>query len=278
MIDSLSYDDALAALAWQVELGADEALLDHPVDRFDLPAPVATTTGAAAAPAPAMARPPLTSATPVQHATPDADGIAIARQVAEAAGSIATLHAALAGFEHCELKRGARGLVFADGHPSARVMVVGEVPGRDEDEAGKPFVGAPGQMLDAMFAAIGLDRRAEGENGLYLTDVLPWRPPQDRLPRPEELAIMAPFLRRHIALAEPDVLILMGNHPCAALLDRRGIARMRGTWEVVLGVPALPMLHPGDLLKTPIAKREAWADLLVVKARLEGPGWRGGDD
>lgn len=266
MGEILSYHDALAALAWQVELGADEAMLDHPVDRFDLPAP-------APAPAPSItasiATPPITSAAPVQPAVPDVDRVAIARQLAEAAGSLDTLRAAMEGFEFCELKRGARNFVFADGQAAARVMVVGEAPGKDEDEQGRPFVGAAGKLLDKMFAAIGLDRLGEGESGLYITNILPWRPPQNRDPKPEELAMMAPFLRRHIELAAPDVLVLMGNHACAGLLGRRGITKMRGHWEDVMGRPAMPMFHPAYLLRTPAAKREAWADLLAIKARLE---------
>lgn len=256
----LTYDDALAALAWQVELGADEALLDVSVDRFDLPAPKPV-----AKPAPT----PITAAAPVQHAMPDVDAVAIARQLAESAGSLETLHAAMEGFEHCDLKRGARNFVFCDGHATARVMVVGEAPGRDEDQQGKPFVGRAGQLLDKMFAAIGLDRQVDGADGLYITNMLPWRPPQNRDPKPEEMAMLTPFVRRHIELAEPEIIVLMGNHACAGLLGRRGITRMRGHWEDVLGRPAIPMFHPAYLLRNPAAKREAWADLLSIKTRLE---------
>ncbi len=259
MGDELTYDDALAALAWQVELGADEALLDVSVDRFDLPAPKPV-----AKPAPV----PITAAAPVQRAVPDVDAVAIARQLAEGAGSLETLQAAMEGFEHCDLKRGARNFVFCDGHASARVMVVGEAPGRDEDQQGKPFVGRAGQLLDKMFAAIGLDRQGEGADGLYITNMLPWRPPQNRDPKPEEMAMLTPFVRRHIELAEPEIVVLMGNHACAGLLGRRGITRMRGHWEDVLGRPAMPMFHPAYLLRNPAAKRDAWADLLAIKARL----------
>ena len=259
MDESLEYWDALAALDWQVELGADEAILDSPVDRFDLPAPT---------PAPKPTAAPVTQSSPVQPAAPAVDTVALAKQLAESAGSLEVLRAAMEGFDHCDLKRGARNFVFCDGHPAARVMVVGEAPGRDEDQRGKPFLGRAGQLLDKMFAAIGLDRNAEGAGGLYITNMLPWRPPQNRDPKPEELAMMAPFLRRHIELAAPDVLVLMGNHACAGLLGRRGITRMRGNWEDVLGKPAMPMFHPAYLLRNPAAKREAWADLLEIKARL----------
>ncbi|MEJ6392783.1 uracil-DNA glycosylase [Gymnodinialimonas sp. 2305UL16-5] len=261
MADDLTYEDTLAALAWQVELGADEAVLDHPVDRFDLPAPPPK-------PAPTVS-PQVTKAAPVQHAAPELDAVAVARQLAEGANSLETLHAAMEGFEHCDLKRGARNFVFSDGHASARIMIVGEAPGRDEDLQGKPFVGRAGQLLDKMFVAIGLDRNVEGPDGLYITNMLPWRPPQNRDPKPAEIAMMRPFLDRHIALADPDILVLMGNHACAGLLGRRGITRMRGNWEEVLGRPAMPMFHPAYLLRNPVAKREAWSDLLSIKARLQ---------
>jgi DNA polymerase len=264
-MDGWGYWDTLAALEWQVELGADEALLDAPLDRFALPEPVRMPKPepvARAAPAGGAA------AAPARAAAPAVDAVAIARQMAEAAGSLAALREAMARFDHCQLKRGARNLVFGDGAASARVMVVGEAPDRDEDRAGAPFVGPAGSMLDRMFAAIGLDRAGEGAAGLYLTNVLPWRPPQNRDPRPDELAMMTPFLLRHIDLVDPDVVVLMGNHPCAGLLGRQGIKRMRGTWEAVAGREAMPMCHPAHLLRNPEAKREAWADLLAIRARL----------
>ena len=149
-------------------------------------------------------------------------------------------------------------------------MIVGEAPGRDEDLQGKPFVGRAGQLLDAMFGAIGLSRRAEGpEHALYITNMLPWRPPQNRDPKPEEIAMMLPFVQRHVDLVQPDIVVLMGNSSCQAGLGKRGITRLRGQWHEAYGRPALPMLHPAYLLRQPQAKREAWADLLTLKARLE---------
>lgn len=268
MLDDLGYWDALAALEWQVELGADEAMLDAPLDRFDLPAPVAMPKAppAAGPVGPSRAAAPVNSTRPAT--LPQVDAVAIARQLAEAAGSLEALSSAMEGFEHCELRRGARNFVFHDGTPDARVMIVGEAPGREEDSQGKPFVGRAGQLLDRMFAAIGLDRAVEGGEGLYITNMLPWRPPQNRDPKAEELAMMAPFVQRHIDLVDPEVLVLMGNHACAGLLGRRGITRMRGTWEDVNGRPTMPMCHPAYLLRNPAAKREAWADLLSIKARL----------
>lgn len=264
-----TYWDTLAALEWQVELGADEAMMDAPLDRFDLPAPVAMPKPTPIAPKSGPTRAAAPVARP--HA-PEVDAVAIARQLAESADTLESLQRVMGGFEHCELRRGARNLVFSDGAPSARVMIIGEAPGREEDSQGKPFVGAAGQLLNKMFAAIGLDRTAEGAEGLYITNMLPWRPPQNRDPKTEELAMMAPFVQRHIALAAPDVVILMGNHACAGLLGRSGITRMRGTWEEVMGKPAMPMCHPAYLLRNPAAKRGAWADLLAVKEKLGGAG------
>lgn len=242
-----------AALDWQIAMGADEAILDAPVDRYSLPEPQPKSPAAAAPP-------------PVEE---QIDAVAVARAAAEAAGSLDDLRAALNAFELCDLKKGARQLVFSDGQPNARVMIVGEAPGRDEDLQGKPFVGRAGQLLDLMFHHIGLSRQSpEAETALYITNVLPWRPPQNRDPQADEVAMMLPFLKRHVELIAPDILIAMGNHSCQALLGQRGITRLRGKWVEALGKPVLPMFHPAYLLRTNEAKREAWADLLSLKARL----------
>ncbi|MHA3914037.1 uracil-DNA glycosylase [Halovulum sp. GXIMD14793] len=248
--------DLLAALAWQIELGADEAILDTPVDRYAL--------GAAPAKAPQPAKPP-----PAEAAPPVDPGETTAALAAGCA-DLDALKAAMAGFEGCALKQGARNLVFADGVRGARVMIVGEAPGREEDRQGLPFVGPSGQLLDKMFAAIGLSRQAEDpKQGIYITNTLPWRPPQNRDPSTDELAMMLPFLHRHIELAAPDILVTMGNPSTKTLLKTNtGITRMRGKWAEVMGIPTLPMFHPAALLRGPEKKREAWADLLALKARL----------
>jgi DNA polymerase len=203
-------------------------------------------------------------------AAPD-NGVAVrvATEAAAQAQDLAALRTALAAFEHCDLKRGAKSLVFADGLPGARVMVVGEAPGRDEDQEGRPFVGRAGQLLDRMFAAIGLMRGAtDPALALYITNVMVWRPPQNRDPTPDEVAMLLPFLQRHIALADPEVIVVMGNTPLSALLGQKGITRLRGQWAEALGKPVLPMVHPAYLLRNPAAKREAWADLLSLKSHL----------
>ena len=237
-----------AALEWQIDLGVTEAIGDVPVDRYLVqPAP------ARAAPAARVVE------TPVPPVAPTAS---------TGAPDLAALRAEMAAFEGCELKKGARNLVFADGNPKARVMVIGEAPGREEDQRGLPFVGPAGQMLDAMFAAIGFSRMGENAKAIYITNVLPWRPPQNRDPAPAEIAMMLPFLERHVALVAPRVIVAMGNISCKALLGQTGITRLRGTFATAWGRPVLPMFHPAYLLRNPIAKREAWADLLTLQARL----------
>ena len=269
---------ALAALRWQVEMGVDEAIGDVPVNGYDLPERAAKAAPVAAAPANRPARAeaapyvPQVSAAEKAAAAADA-AVAEAAARAGAAGSLEALREALAGYEHCELKRGARNLVFADGRPGARVMVLGEAPGRDEDLEGRPFVGAAGQLLDRMFGAIGLSRESPDlERALYITNVMPWRPPGNREPSPEEIAMMRPFVARHVELAAPEIIVVMGNTPCAALLGAKGILRLRGTWAEALGRPVMPMVHPAYLLRNPVAKREAWADLLEIQAKLRGRG------
>ena len=242
-------------LQWHLDAGVDEAICDTPIDRYALdPAP----------PKPAAAAPP-----PQPEQPPEIDAVSVARDMAEAAPDLAALATAMQAFPHCDLQKGARTFVFADGTPKARVMVIGEAPGREEDLAGRPFVGRAGQLLDKMLAAIELSRSSpDPASAVYISNVLPWRPPANRTPDVEEIAMMLPFLERHITLAAPDVLVLMGNTPCQALLGRAGITRMRGQWAEALGRPVLPMFHPAYLLRQPSAKREAWADLLELRARL----------
>ncbi len=252
----MDFQAARALLEWQMELGADEPIGDMPVNRYEI---------AAAAPKPVAAE--------VAAPAPDsgADPVAAASEAAAAATSLESLAEIQSAYEHCELKRGARNFVFADGNPEARVMILGEAPGRDEDREGRPFVGRAGQLLDRMFAAIGLARTAHhADEALYITNVMPWRPPQNRDPDPAEIAMMLPFVKRHVEFVNPDILVLMGNTPCAAALGKRGILRLRGNWTEAFGRPAMPMTHPAYLLRNPAAKREAWADLLEIKARLGG--------
>ena len=246
---------AVQALAWQAELGAVDPIGDAALNRYDLVTEVARKS----VPAPVD----------VAVATGPVDAVGLAKDMAQGAASLDALRDAIAAYDHCDLKRGARNMVFADGSPAARVLILGEAPGVDEDRAARPFVGASGQLLDRMFAAIGMDRGSpDPARGLYITNVLPWRPPENRDPSPAEIAMFRPFVLRHIALADPDIIVAMGNVPLACLFDEKGILRARGQWREVMGKPVLLMAHPAYLLHNPEAKREAWADLISLQARL----------
>lgn len=285
---------SVAALQFLLEAGVDEAVGEEPIDwtqaasrRTPLPAAAALAAtalpgAAAGAAAPARARPTVPESRPLAVGGPpgtplgSAEAGASARTAAAAAGNLEELRAAMAAFEGCTLKHTAMNLVFADGNPAARVMFVGEAPGEQEDRQGKPFVGPAGALLDRMLAAIGLDRTSEDPaTAAYITNVLPWRPPGNRSPTEGEVAACLPFVQRHIELVKPTVLVFLGGISAKSLLERsEGITRIRGRWfdyaTPGLGgpVPALPMLHPAYLLRNPPAKRDAWRDLLALKARL----------
>ncbi|WBU55991.1 uracil-DNA glycosylase [Paracoccus sediminicola] len=254
---------AIALLEWQREMGVDEPVLDAPLDRTDLPTPPKQAI------APAIARQeaaPPKAASPAEAA---ADAIAQAKALAQRVATLDQLAEAQAGFDGLDLKRGARNFVFADGNPAARVMIIGEAPGEEEDAKGLPFVGRAGQLLDRMLSAIGMGRDLpDATRAVYIANVLKWRPPGNRRPNADEIALSLPFLTRQVELAEPEIIVLMGNTPCAAALNREGILRLRGNWTEAFGRPALPMTHPAYLLRNPVAKREAWADLLSLADRL----------
>ena len=263
--------DALSTLNWLVEAGADEALADEPVNRLVTKAavtPMATPVSQPrpAAPRPAAARAP--ASLPL-----DSDAIGGAQAAAASATTLAELKAALEAFDGCALKRTATNTVFADGVPQGRVMLIGEAPGRDEDRIGKPFVGRAGQLLDKMLASIGLDRKTNA----YITNVINWRPPDNRDPAPEEAAACLPFLRRHIELADPAVIILLGAVAARYVVGvNDGIMKLRGRWmEYRVGdrmVPLMPTLHPAYLLRQPAHKKLAWRDLQAIQARIQSLG------
>lgn len=261
MESALTYEQALAALRWQVEMGVSDAIGDEPLDRYALSSP----------PEQPAARPASASASataPARSAAEPADPLQTARSAAAAAETLAELAQAMEA-QPSSLKPAARRFVFADGRPEARVMIVGEAPGREEDLEGRPFVGRAGQLLDRMLAAVDLSRsHPDPGRAVYIANVLPWRPPANRTPGANEIAQFLPFLHRHITLVAPEIIMLMGNTPCQALLGQAGITRMRGQWREVQGIPALPAFHPAYLLRNPAAKRDAWADLLTLTARL----------
>lgn len=252
----LSDAELLAALDWYRAAGVDLAVAETPVNRF------------AAAPAPRPAAPvPQAEQAPAPAAVVAADP-AEARALAAQARSMDELRAIMAAYDGCGLKLRATQLCFADGNPEAEIMLVGEAPGSEEDLQGKPFVGKAGQLLDRMLGAIGLDR-----SKVFIVNTVPWRPPGNREPSPEEMALCQPFLFRQIELVAPRLLVTLGNVPTRALFSTTvGITRMRGQWrDLTLGghtVRAMATLHPAYLLRQPAAKQMAWRDMLSLKQAI----------
>lgn len=289
----LSDADAASLLAWQVAAGADEAILDAPVDRTRpqpsisgpaVPAPSpAMPRGVAEAPrafaeaaTPLPPRPAIRPAAPPPRPAPASTPLVAqdAKALAASCGTIAELEQAVRVYDGCGLKKTATNTVFADGNPEARLMFVGEAPGADEDRQGKPFVGLSGKLLDRMLQAIGYDRTSA-----YITNILFWRPPGNRQPTPQEIQQCLPFVVRHIELVRPDVLVLLGGTSAKTILNQtEGILRLRGRWfeyrtdENLPVIPAIPTLHPAYLLRSPGQKREAWRDFLALKLRLSSAG------
>ncbi len=273
----------LEALKWQIEAGADDAIGAEPLDRTAAPARAAATPGlaeASAAPPQPPAAPARAASAPVPAAKRPAslasasENQASAQRLAAEARSIDDIRAALEAFEGCPLKATATNLCLFDGNPQAKIMIIGEAPGAQEDRQGKPFVGPAGQLLDRMLAAIGLDR-----SRVYITNLLYWRPPGNRNPTPGEIAACLPFLERQIEILQPKLLLLVGGMSAKTLLHRsEGILKLRGRWADYhhprLGhpIPALPTLHPAYLLRQPAQKREAWRDLLSFAEAMEREG------
>ena len=270
-------DNVREIMEWYVEAGVDILLEDHPVDRFsETPPPPrhSSKQPSGQSPAERLAKREENSPRPAQTerhpaTIPDATAVNLARELATAANSLEELKAAMAGFDGCNLKRTAKSLVFCDGKPDAKVMLIGEAPDRDEDIQGQPFVGRSGQLLDKMLAAINLDREST-----YLTTVIPWRPPGNRTPTPQELEICRPFIERQIELVKPEIVLIMGGLSTKTLVSSNdGIMKLRGQWtEIEINnttINALPTLHPGYLLKQPAHKRLAWQDLLSLKQKLD---------
>jgi uracil-DNA glycosylase len=258
-------------LAFYLEAGVDCALGDEPINRLAdpelAPEPRATV---AHQPIPRAAPLPPPVAAPRADVTVAPDvAINSAREAARTAPTLEALRQLLENFDGCALRHTATRLVFADGNPEARVMFVGEAPGRDEDIEGLPFVGRSGKLLDRMIAAIGLDR-----SKAYIANVIPWRPPGNRTPTPQETQICLPFVQRQIELVNPDVLVTLGNPSTQALLQtREGIMRTRGKWlDYDTGtrtIRAIATFHPAYLLRSPSYKRMSWQDLRAIAKALD---------
>ena len=261
-------------LDFYLEAGADALVGENPVDRFAAPdiapAPVARRTDAPApSPAPASASSLPFAGDAMNLVAPD-EAAMEARAVAKGAQSLDELRAILERFDGCALKATATRLVFADGTPGSKLMFVGEAPGRDEDIEGLPFVGRSGKLLDRMLAAIGMDR-----SSVYIANIVPWRPPGNRTPTPQESQICLPFILRQIELCDPDVVVCLGGPSAQTLLGvKEGITRIRGRWFPFdtgkREIRAMPTFHPAFLLRSPLQKRFAWRDFLAVKKALAG--------
>ncbi|WEX87671.1 uracil-DNA glycosylase [Sinorhizobium garamanticum] len=288
----LSRAELAALLAFHADAGVEWLLEDEAVDRFAefeamkakraeaRSAPQSGPTGTGqrqgaraepAAPTPSRnAGPAAPAASPPPVAIPDEQAVKEARFAAETARSLQELRTAMESFNHCNLKNSARNLVFCEGDPSSGIMIVGPMPYADDDRDGQPFAGRLGEMLERMLLGIGLARQ-----DVLLTNVVPWRPPGNRVPSGREADICRPFIERQIALAEPKQLLLLGNFTARFFFGGADtIHQLRGEWrELSAGghrVPALATLHPQDLVTAPINKRFAWQDLLVFKAKING--------
>lgn len=265
-------------LRWLIEAGADEAVGNEPVDRFaannSVPPPAVPVATAAAPPGPPapVARPAEPPSAAPRPTTPSR--LPLSAPVPEgldAVADIETLRQRVLAFDGCALKLTATNTVFADGNPNARLMLVGEAPGAEEDRRGLPFVGASGRLLDRMLGAIGLDRETA-----FISNVIYWRPPGNRTPLPGEVAACLPFVERMIELVDPAVLVLLGGASAKTLLGRQeGIMRLRGRWHsfatprMARPIPTMATFHPAYLLRSPGQKREAWRDFLAIRERLD---------
>ena len=276
-MNTVNQDGSAAArelLDFYAAAGVDAALGEVAIDRLapaQAPPPEITTAARQTVPSPPpRTEPPQGTPDFARAPAPASPDIAVmaARETARNATSLDELRDLLARFEGCALRTTAKQLVFADGNPGARVMFVGEAPGRDEDIAGLPFVGRSGKLLDLMIAAIGLDRTSA-----YIANVIPWRPPGNRTPTPQETAICLPFIRRQIELVDPDILVCLGGPSMQTLLGTKdGITRMRGRWfpfdTGTREIRAMATFHPAFLLRSPLQKRLSWRDFLAIKKAL----------
>lgn len=263
MSNSLTRARAKAIIDWQREIGVTETIADKPVSRYEV--------GARKRP------PPAASAAHPATSKPEEEFRPGAALLAAKCEDLQSLYHAIRDFDGCALRKSSCNTVVADGNPSAQIMIVGEAPGAEEDEVGRPFVGRSGRLMDEALAYVNLSRSASRPEGaVYISNVVFWRPPGNRNPTPEEVQLLLPFTLRHIALAKPKALLLLGNVACQSLLRASdGITNLRGQWREVrtgrqdVPVPAMPSFHPSFLLRNPRMKRFFWRDLLTLRERLD---------
>lgn len=302
-IEQWTRAEIIHCLQWHIDLGCDELLDEQAIDRFQNSRPTSLNTAQEAAqkgavktdmprlnkvaadrvetlnrstetnaPSPPASAIDAVLIEPTRHPAPQVFAQSAQKTALPALSEIThldELRRVIADFDGSSLKKMAKNLVFSDGQPQSRVMLVGEAPGREEDRQGLPFIGPSGQLLDQMLASIGLDRQ-----NTYIANLIPWRPPGDRTPTREEIELFRPFLIRHIELAAPEIVVAVGGTAAKALLNSTtGITKLRGTWHDLTHqhgiVPVLPIFHPAFLLRTPARKAEAWADLCALKSRLD---------
>lgn len=274
----LSGAEARALLEWYIAMGIDCAVGEAGIDRFGMKTAAMTresagdaTVSPGLAPKKRQTAPLITKQSIVEtgdHAVDETSPQAQARRLAATAQTLEELRALMEAFDGCALKKTANNLVFSDGMAGSPLMLIGEAPGRDEDIQGKPFVGRSGQLLDRILAAIGMNR-----SNTYIANVVPWRPPANRTPTSEELAICLPFITRHIELAAPRLIVLLGGVASTALTGSPlGIVKLRGQWQSLhcgkLTIKAMPTFHPAYLLRNPISKRLIWKDFLSIQQAI----------
>jgi len=276
--------DSHAVLQWHIDMGCDECVADEPINRLETSAQAAAviassvpdqTPQANVSPSSAISTPmPATSrGTKTNAAEIDSQlQISNARHAAENVQTIDDLRAAIDAFEGCALKKTATNLVLCDGPADARLMLIGEAPGAEEDRQGVPFVGPSGVLLNAMLESIGIQREQ-----VMISNSVFWRPPGNRTPTTQETVVCRPFIERLIEIVHPDVLVCVGAPSAHNLLgETQGISRLRGKWytyqtpKLSAPIHATAMFHPAYLLRTPIKKRDAWHDLLMIKHKLSG--------
>jgi len=262
-------------LAWHIEMGADEAISETPRDWFADEVILTQTPKVKEAPSPTTSSVSKTKPAPVPKFTPDDEAVLRARELAAKCTNLSELETALLGFEECGLKKTAQNLVFYDGNPQAKTLLLGEAPGADEDRIGKPFVGRSGKLLDLMLDAVGMSREEESrEKSVCISNVIFWRPPGNRKPTDIEAQLCQPFVEKLIEIITPEVIVCLGATPMHRLVGgTQGILRARGKWQTYelagRSIPLLTTLHPAYLLRAPAQKKHSWHDLLMLKEKLE---------
>lgn len=258
-------------LKWQIEMGIDETIGDNPVNNLQEVKLAAKQI--ALKEETKIKDEPRQSPDSLQTLLPDTtnpdDAIKDAKNLVSKVKTLVDLREALLQFHHCSYRKTSRNLVFSDGNPDAWIMIIGEAPGNEEDIKGKPFVGRSGRLLDKIFSEAGIARsNSQPQDSFYITNSINWRPPGNRNPSSQDIAMFRPFIWKHIELIKPKVLVLTGNIACASILKQQGITKLRGKWMKIDDMDVMPTVHPAFLLRNPTFKKNIWQDVLAIKRRL----------